>query len=139
MRREAEPPPVTVRRLLMTAILDPAAVLRFAPRELDLMLRLVRRARLLGRLAAELGQRGLLDALPVTAAEQLKSATIAVEARCRVTRWELDRIAWALSRSLPNTPVMVLKGCAYLLAGLPNDTGRVFADVDLLVREQDLD
>jgi Uncharacterised nucleotidyltransferase len=135
----AERPSAAVRRLLTTAIRDPAAVARLVPRELDLTLRLARRARLLGRLATELERSRLLRALPSKAAEQLESAAIAVEARCRVTRWELDRIRWAMRRSLPDTTVVVLKGCAYLLAHLPNAEGRMFADVDLLVAERDLD
>ena len=45
----------------------------------------------------------------------------------------------SLRRLSPDTPVIVLKGCAYLLARLPNAVGRMLADVDLLVAERDLD
>ena len=34
---------------------------------------------------------------------------------------------------------MVLKGCSYVLLGLPNSAGRLFADVDLLAAEAELD
>ena len=127
-----------VRRLLDAVIRDPASVTRLAPRELDLTLRLVRRVRLLGRLAAALEERGLLGALPTEAVAQLASAAVAVDARYRITRWELSCIAAVLKRKLPQTPVAVLKGCTYLLENLPNAPGRMFADVDLLVAEHDL-
>jgi len=35
--------------------------------------------------------------------------------------------------------VVLLKGCAYLAAGMPNAAGRLFADVDLLFAERDLE
>lgn len=129
---------VGAQRLVLAALCDPASVVRLAPRELDLTLRLLRRVRLLGRLAARLDELRLLGALPPEAATQLANAAIAVDARARVTRWELDRVGVVLGRVLPGTPVVVLKGCAYLLAGLPNAVGRAFADVDILVAERDL-
>jgi hypothetical protein len=60
-----------------------------------------------------------------------------VEARTRDIRWELERIALALE-GLPDVPVVALKGCGYLLAGTLNAEGRVFADVDLMVPEGDM-
>src|SRR5262245_43945206 len=117
MLRATERPAAVVRRLLTTAVRDPVATAHLPARELDLTLRLVRRVRLLGRLAAELQQRGLVSGLPSKATEQLESALIAVEGRSRITRWELDRLAWALSRSLPRASVVVLKGCTCLVAG----------------------
>jgi hypothetical protein len=134
-----ERPAETVRRLLGTALRDPASITRLGPRELDLTLRLARRVRLLGRLAARLDDLGATGELPREAAAQLASALVAVEARYRITRWELDCIADVFRRVLPKTPIVALKGCAYLLATLPNARGRMFADVDLLVAERDLD
>jgi hypothetical protein len=128
-----------IPQLFTAAIKDPAAVTRLAPRELDLTLRLMRRVRMLGRLGVQLSERGLLNTLPSEAVAQLASAAVAVEARYRIARWELNRIAHVLKSALPETPVIVLKGCAYLLAALPNASGRLFADVDLLVAENDLD
>jgi hypothetical protein len=60
------------------------------------------------------------------------------EARGRLARWELDRLAWALDDLPASVPLVVMKGCAYLLAGTPNARGRMFADVDLLVPEAEL-
>jgi len=122
----------TARSLLTAALADPSSLGRLAPRELDLALRLARRAGVLARLAWQLRERGFPASLPRVALDHLLSALVAFEARQRVARWELNRLAWAL-QALPDVPVVALKGCAYLLAGLPNSRGRSFADVDLLV------
>jgi hypothetical protein len=126
-----------VRELLTTALRDPARVVELPPAELDLLLRAARRCRLLGRLASDLQSLRLMQSLPPTAVDQLQSALIAADAQSRVARWELNRIAWALE-GLEEVPVVALKGCAYVLAGLPNAAGRLFADIDLLIPEPDL-
>jgi hypothetical protein len=138
MPTDRERPAATVRRLLRTVARAPRDVAEWSSEELDLGLRLARRVRLLGRLAAHLRDLGLLAGLPTAARDQLESALVVVEARSRVTRWELDRLAVAL-RAAVSTKVVALKGSAYLLAGLPNAKGRVFADVDLLLDERELD
>ncbi|HJR71885.1 MAG TPA: nucleotidyltransferase family protein [Gammaproteobacteria bacterium] len=134
MTHAAEQPDETVRRLLTSVVRSPELLATLRPAELDLVLRLARRVRLLGRFAERLARRGLLEGLPEPAREQLTSAFVVVEARARITRWELDRLTRAL-RGVTSTPAVVLKGCAYLLAELPNAAGRVFADVDLLFPE----
>ena len=131
-------PLVELRKRLTAAIADPVALAGLPDRELDLVLRAARRVRLLGWLAVRLEARGSLESLPEAAVEQLLSARAVTEARARVARWELDRIAWAL-RDSGVTRVVVMKGCAYELRGLPNAPGRLFADVDLMVGEADLD
>jgi hypothetical protein len=127
-----------VRKLVTTALRDPASLLQHPPRELDLTIRALRRAQLLGRVAAQLEKGGRIDELPVQARDALVGARVIADSRARVGRWELNRLATALA-SLADIPVIALKGCAYLLAQLPNARGRVFADVDLLVPEKSLD
>jgi hypothetical protein len=138
MPGSSERPFDTVRRLLRAAVRAPEDLPSWSLEDLDLVLRLARRVRLLGRLAARLEHRGVLASLPAAARDQLESALVVVEARSRVTRWELDRLARALD-GLREMRVVVLKGSAYLLANLPNAAGRVFADVDLLFDERVLD
>lgn len=132
-----ESPTATVRRVLTAALRAPEDLANWPPRELDLALRLARRVRLLGRLAERLQRRDLLVRLPAAAREQLESALVVVEARARGARWELDRLVHAL-RGDREMRLVTLKGSAYLLAGLPNAAGRVFADVDLLFDEAEL-
>lgn len=138
MPANAERPAEAVRRLLTSMLRAPEDVAAWTPQDLDLGLRLARRVRLLGRIGAPLAARGLLDSLPAAARDQLESALVVVEARARVSRWELERLAAAFV-GRPDLPIVVLKGSAYLLARLPNATGRVFADVDLLFGERALD
>jgi hypothetical protein len=137
MAGKRERPSAVMRRLLKVLIRRPGSLTELRATELDLALRVARRARLLGRLACALDAQGRLDELPAQASEQLRSARTMVEARSRVTHWELNRVGWAL-RHRPGIRIVVLKGCAYALAGLPNAAGRSFADVDLLFAERDL-
>ena len=94
--------------------------------------------RLHGRFAAALEDAGLFEELPQAAHDQLASALVMADARVRVALWELDRIQWA-TRDHPGVDLICMKGCAYVLLGLPNVRGRIFADVDLLLPEQQLE
>ena len=138
MTRPDKHPDLLVRRTLRQIITDPASVTSLSPAGLDLALRLTRRARLLGWLGWQLQQNNLLDSLPQLAADQLKSALAEAKARDRISRWELDRITWAL-RDNKDITLIALKGCAYLLRELPNAGGRSFADIDLLLPKRDLE
>jgi hypothetical protein len=124
-------------RLLLRILRDPTALRHLKPSELDLALRLLRRARLLGHAAAGLGDTAFAQ-LPSSAVEQLRSAEVLVAAQTRAAFWELDRLEYVLRPLLDEVPVVVLKGCAYSLVGAPNSHGRLFADVDLLVPSQAL-
>lgn len=126
-----------LRATLTDIVLAPDAVAGLSGARLDLALRLARRARLLGRLAAKLAEAGLLERLPGVARDQLAAALAMAESRERVARWEMECLARALE-DMPAAPLIALKGCAYLLLGLPNTAGRVFADVDLLTEESRL-
>jgi hypothetical protein len=131
--------PLRDQDLLAAVLADPAHLLRLAPFELDLVLRLLRRARLLGRIAGQLAEIGDIDGkFPRAAADQLVSAATEAKARAGAAHWELDRLTWALDDLPAEVPLIALKGCAYLLAETPNARGRTFADVDLMVPEQHL-
>lgn len=130
-------PAAHVRNLVTDALRNPTGVAALPPRELDLVLRVLRRARLLGRIAWQLREAGLLAAMPRAAVDHLLGALAHAEAQRRAALWELDRVVQALRDELP-TPTVVLKGCAYALAGLPNAGGRSLVDVDLLVPRERL-
>lgn len=126
-----------VRDGLRQVLAEPSLLERLPPQELDFALRVARRGNVLGYLAARLQRDGLLNRLPLEAADQLESTLVHAEASTRLALWELNRILSALADG-PPLDVVVLKGCAYALAGLPNHRGRSFADVDLLFAEADL-
>lgn len=134
---EHSSPDVDARTVLTTALTDPLAIVEWRGQALDLALRLARRARLLGRLAARLEDSGALSELPARAADQLRAALVSAAARERLARWEMIRVAEVL-RDTDVGPLIALKGGAYLLLGLPNTAGRLFADVDFLADESDL-
>ncbi len=134
---DAARPASAAREAVLSALRDPASLLDLEPAALDLSLRVLRRARLLGRIGARLQAGGLLERLEPVAADQLIGALAAARARVRAVRWELACIARAL-RGLDGLEVVALKGSAYLLADTPNASGRPLADVDLMVPMSDL-
>ncbi len=127
-----------VRRLLDIALRTPEAVIDLPTRDLDLLLRVARRAGVIGRLAARLDTSGDLSKLPAAAADQLRGRLAMADSRIRLANWELDRIAWAMGGDT-ETPLVLMKGCTYVALELPNVSGRVFADVDLLTSEDRLE
>ena len=135
---DSREPADRLRRVIVAALADPAALAGWSAADLDLVLRGLRRVRLLGRVARRLYAVVPPAGLPPAARDQLDSALAVVEARERLARWELDRLGRALADDAFG-PVVLMKGCAYLLANLPNAPGRLFADVDLLLAEERLE
>lgn len=127
----------SVLRLIRLALQDPAGATDLPAAELDLLLQLLRHVRLHGRFAADLKNNGVFESLPLIAQNQLDSILAYAEARKRVALWELNRVAWA-TRDRPDLNLVLMKGCAYILLGLPIAAGRIFADVDLLASEDQL-
>ena len=119
--------------LLLGALTRPERLPALSPGDWELLVRVARRARLLGRLESDLSRLGLLDRIPARAATHLRAARNVIEHRKTLVSWEVNRILWAL-RGV-EAPLILLKGAGYLLAGLPPSRGRIFADVDLLVPE----
>ena len=65
------------------------------------------------------------------AANHLRAARNVVVHRQTLVAWEVNRVQWALQGM--DVPLVILKGAAYVLAGLPVVRGRLFADLDLMV------
>ena len=122
------------QRLLLDALRVPEKLPGLPPADWELLLRVARRARVLGRLESELARAGLLGAIPERAAGHLRAARNVIEHRNTLISWEVNRLLWALKGI--DVPLILLKGSAYLLADLPPACGRIFADVDLLVPEE---
>jgi hypothetical protein len=90
-----------------------------------------RQALLLPRLAQRCIEQGWMDRIPEQPRAYLEGAASAAACKGQRVRWEIDRIADAL-RSI-GAPVVLLKGAAYVAAGLPPARWRMFGDVDVLV------
>ena len=95
-----------------------------------------RRARLLGRVALVLQNRGWTAQAPPPARIHLRNAMRTVARQRAAVRWEVDCIQRAIGH-LP-TPIVLLKGAAYVLADLPPAQSRRFGDVDILVAADQL-
>jgi hypothetical protein len=123
--------------VLLTALSDPATAVSFTVEEWDLLLRLARATRLLGRIAVCMEEQGLLAEVPHGVVDHFSAAKVFVRHRQQTARWELNRILAALAGS--DMPLVLLKGGAYIFAELPPSRGRLLSDVDLLVPRERLD
>jgi hypothetical protein len=128
--------PCAVRDLLVTALRDPEAALGWHGEQLNLLLYQARRAGLLGRLAETLGKRPDARWPPALRAHFEAAARV-----CRAQQAEIRREAAFLVSALDglDEPTVLLKGAAYVMAGLPAAHGRVFGDIDLMVPRAAID
>jgi hypothetical protein len=95
------------------------------------IIRQARAAKLLARLAHRLADLGLLARLPEAPRLHLEEALFVAAAQQREILREIRLVAAALQPLA--IPMVLLKGAAYLAAGLPAAQGRLFSDVDILV------
>jgi hypothetical protein len=116
----------------------------FTPRNLpsltlkdwDYLIRLGRKAEMLGRIHALLDESGLLRQIPSAPRAHLEAAHIVALDHERVVRWEVYCIQRALAHVEPS--IVLLKGAAYVMSKLPFARGRLQSDVDILVRRSNL-
>lgn len=100
-------------------------------RDWDSILRLAKRANLIGRLAEGIHQQGVMDELPIQVRTHLKSARVLTSHQRQAIAWETRHIAQALKPI--GVPLVLLKGAAYAVANLSAARGRLFGDVDVLL------
>lgn len=122
--------------LLLRILRTPHLVQSLEAVDWDLLIRQARRVNLLARLAYLLKSSNLLEVVPDKPKRHLTSVLLMSERQDKAMRWELDCIRTAVRR-VPS-PVILLKGAAYLAAGYPNALGRMFGDVDILVPKKNL-
>lgn len=100
-------------------------------RQWDLLLRVSRRANLLGRLAEGIHAAGMDAHVPQQVRPHLLSTRVLTAHQREAIIWETRHIGNALSAL--QTPIVLLKGTAYAARGLAAARGRLFGDVDILV------
>lgn len=125
------PPPSAGLRSLLSALVAPRDAAPLPPADWDLLVRLARRAQLLGTLAARLDDAGVLDGLAPPVRDALTGALLEARFVGQMARVETDALAQALAPLA--TPLVLLKGASYIVQGLPLARGRLLRDVDLLV------
>jgi hypothetical protein len=120
--------------LLVRAWRDPGKLCELSAAEWDLLLRQAESARLLASLGALLEQQGLMEALPSQVRERFSWWKAVGQRHRQSVRHEVMQIQAAL-RGL-GIPLVLLKGAAYAMAGLPPAQGRLFSDIDIMVPKE---
>lgn len=131
------PGSTAIRPLLIRALLEPECVAGLDPRGWNDLLTQARKAGLHARLAELLTERGLLASAPFKARSRLRAAAVAAASTQTAVRFELDRVRRALKDV--DTPIILLKGSAYVMAGLPAARGRFVGDLDIMVPRERID
>ena len=119
---------------LLNVVRQPQSAVSLSSAQLEQVLNQARTSNTLAMLAYRMQREDLLERLPLWFVRHLRSAMRSAEAVHRSVRWEVYNICRAL-RNI-DTPVLFLKGAAYILARNVAAQGRVFSDVDFLVPKQ---
>ncbi|MCZ4317310.1 nucleotidyltransferase family protein [Comamonadaceae bacterium G21597-S1] len=129
MKHEA--PAVFSGAAIIECIRRPESLVHLSLRQWDVLLRVCRRANLLGRLAEGIEAAGIDAQVPKQVRPHLVSARVLTAHQREAIVWETRHIEKALSAL--QAPVVLLKGTAYAIRGLAAAHGRLFGDVDILV------
>ena len=122
--------------LLLTVPTDPDRLSTLSLREWDRLLPLARHTGVLGRFYQQLADDHLLERIPAPVLPHLEAAHITAAEHERMIHWEVNRIQRTLAYT--SISVVLLKGAAYVMAGLPCARGRLVSDVDILVPKEQL-
>ncbi|MHA1113765.1 MAG: nucleotidyltransferase family protein, partial [Alphaproteobacteria bacterium] len=121
---------------LLAVLRDPAGLDALDLAGWDAVLRQARHENLLGRVAVLAQGRGIVADLPAPVRGRLAAIRVVTDKQAAEVRWEARQIAAVLAGT--GVDAVMLKGAAYLLAGLPAAEGRLFSDVDFLVPKERL-
>ena len=109
----------------------------FTSQQWELLSREARATNLLSSLAVSLQKHRGGGGVPEKIEVLMNNARRIALSSARSVRWEVQKIHEVLSPA--NIPFILLKGAAYEMASLPAAEGRLFVDVDIMVRQEDLD
>jgi hypothetical protein len=116
---------------LLLALTAPERTGEFGLKQWDLLIRQARRTRLLARIAVTTLELDRDTPLPAPVQDVLRAAVNTANDNQRMIKWEINRIRRALSDV--GSPVVLLKGAAYVAAELPPAKGRIAGDIDIMV------
>lgn len=123
--------------LLVAVLREPALLATLPLHGWDLLLRQAGAANLTLSLRQLIDDLGLLETVPAQPRAHLDWVRVIGERHGSAVRFEVAQIARALEET--GLPLLLLKGAAYAMAGLPAGQGRLFTDVDILVPKTRLD
>ncbi len=127
----------TPHDLITRALLEPGSVQTLSPAQWDLLVRQGNRANLLAKLAHVLDGASLLDDVPAKPRNHLVAARCLSERQAHSVLWEVHCLRNEMADAEVRT--VLLKGAAYVVAGLPAAVGRTFSDIDILVPKDKLE
>lgn len=113
---------------------DPDIAARFSVPQWELLIRQARSSNLLSRIHALLERSDLLNTVPEAPRLHLESARRVADKQAKAVAWEANQISSALKNETDR--IVMLKGAAYALGGHDAALGRVFTDIDILVRKE---
>lgn len=125
---------MTDARILVRALVDPATTQDFDAKGWTSLIAMARAEQLMGSLAHRLDG---LDHLPEKVAQLCGDARQSADHARRQALWEAEMARRVLAPL--GEPVVLLKGTAYVAAGLSAGVGRSIGDLDILVRRNALD
>lgn len=102
----------------------------------ELLIRQARRANLLACVASLLDEKQLLQKLPPKPRFHFEGALLVHKANNRSVKWEVKKLHQALFAG--KIDFILLKGAAYVLNEVSASKGRLFADIDILIRKDQL-
>ena len=102
----------------------------------DCVIRHARYARLIASLLALFERHGSIDTVPSPVLETMRGSRVYIDYLQLQIRREIDHLAQVADTT--DFPVILLKGAAYLVSGLPPASGRRMNDIDLLVPRERL-
>lgn len=117
--------------LLVTHLREPARLADADAATWGALIRIARAESTIGQLGALTHEIGIWNRLPGRVRAILGDSALYITHNHRETRWEIRQAQRAL-RTL-GQPIVLLKGAAYVAAGLPAATGRSVGDLDLLL------
>jgi hypothetical protein len=123
--------------LLLNLLCSPQTSETYSLKEWDMCIGMARNSGILARIYVLLSEIGGLEKLHPKVYEHLYSAYSIAAQNERIIRWEMFEIERALGQVGVRT--ILLKGAAYVMAGLPPARGRVSSDIDILVPFDKLD
>ncbi len=122
---------------VIEGLLDPAKTLQWPTHRWEGFLQMARSLNLLAKFSFRAEAAGITDKLPPKVYNQLTAARNLAEHHRRTVSWEVQCLCNILSYR--RIDFILLKGGAYIMAGLPAGLGRKVSDVDILVRNNALE
>lgn len=123
--------------LLLDCLKNPENITTLTLQQWSLLLRMAKTCKLVAHIGWLIEQHNLNESVPNKVRHHFQAAQAIVAYRRRMAFWELNRLQRALVEC--KTDIVVLKGCAYLLADMPFSAARLFSDVDIMVDKAHID